>query len=93
MEIQNITGYPISEINQVLYSLGDLVKNKVGNEEKIIEMKIFPGLKITSRYLSPSESKSNLPNQNVSYILNITCNFTDDFKKKIRNIHNKKIYH
>ena len=92
MEIQNITGYPISEINQIIYSLGDVIKDKIGNGESNVEIKVFPGLKILSRYLLPSESKSNLPNDNIDYVLNITSNFTDDFRKKIRNIHNSKIY-
>lgn len=49
-------------------------------------MRIFPGLKLTSKFITPEESKSNLKLQSDS-ILSLSATFTDDFRKKIRKSH------
>lgn len=49
-------------------------------------MRIFPGLKLTSKFIKPEESKSNL-NLQINSILSLSANFTDDFRKKVRKSH------
>lgn len=68
-----------------------MVKDKFSESNNPIELKLFPGLKVSSRYLSPEESKSNLKLQNTEHFLSLTSTFTDDFRKKIRELH--KIEH
>lgn len=75
------------DVLRVLNSLGDVVKDKFGDSDDYVELKIFPGLKVTSRYIPPEQSKSNL-NLKSNSILSITSVFTDDFRKKIRELHN-----
>lgn len=72
---------------RVLNSLGDVVKDKFSDSDEYVEIKLFPGLKVTSRYIPPEQSKSNLNLKNSS-ILSITSVFTDDFRKKVRKLHN-----
>ena len=57
-----------------------MVKDKFGDSDEYVELKIFPGLKVTSRYIPLEQSKSNLNLKNNS-ILSITSVFTDDFRK------------
>jgi hypothetical protein len=67
--------------------LGDVVKDKFSDKDRYVEIKIFPGLKVTSRYIPLEQSKSNLILKSDS-ILSITSVFTDDFRKKVRELHN-----
>ena len=64
-----------------------MVKDKFSDSDEYVELKIFPGLKVTSRYIPLEQSKSNLNLKNNS-ILSITSVFTDDFRKKVRELHN-----
>ena len=64
-----------------------MVKDKFSDSDNYVELKIFPGLKVTPRYIPPEQSKSNLNLKNNS-ILSITSVFTDDFRKKVRELHN-----
>lgn len=64
------------------------MRDKFSDKDNFVELKLFPGLKLSSRYLSPEQSKSNLNMQNTEYILSISSIFTDDFRKKIRELHN-----
>lgn len=75
------------DVLRVLNSLGDVVKDKFGDSDDYVELKIFPGLKVTSRYIPLEQSKSNL-NLKSNSILSITSVFTDDFRKKVRELHN-----
>ena len=82
-----MTGCSIDEIAKVLNSLGNVVKDKFSDSDDYVEIKLFPGLKVTSRYIPLEQSKSNLNLKNNS-ILSITSVFTDDFRKKVRELHN-----
>ena len=83
-QIQNDTGCSARDIGRILSSLRDLVKDKLSDSEDS-ELKIFPGLKVTSRYIPTEQSNLNLKNNS---ILSITSVFTDDFRKKVRELHN-----
>ena len=65
-----------------------MVRDKFSDEDNFVELKIFPGLKVSSKYLFPEQSKSNLNMQNTEYVLSLSSIFTDDFRKKIRESHN-----
>ncbi len=86
-----MTGFSNNDIIKILSSLGDVVKDKFSDQNKFVEIKLFPGLKVSSKYLSPEQSKSNLTSNitNVDYVLNLSSTFTDDFRKKVRELHNE----
>lgn len=86
-EIRNRIDCSSIDVLRVLNSLGDVVKDKFSDSDEYVELKIFPGLKVTSRYIPLEQSKSNLNLKNNS-ILSITSVFTDDFRKKVRELHN-----
>ena len=65
-----------------------MVKDKLSDRNDSIEMKLFPGLKITSRYIPLEQSKSNLNNINSDSIWNLSVYFTDSFKRKVRKHNN-----
>ena len=90
-EISYKTGCSNNEIIRILNSLGDVVKDKFSDKDNYVEVKLFPGLKVTSRYIPPEQSKSNLYENigNLDYVLNLSSTFTDDFRKKIRELHKK----
>lgn len=87
-EIHRKTGYSPDDITSILKSLGDVVKDKVSDEGNV-EIKLFPGLKVTSRLIKPNDSKSNLNISKIGFILSIKASFSDHFKKEVRAIHNK----
>lgn len=87
-EIHNRTGRSLIDILCILNSLGDVVKDKFSDGDEYVELKIFPGLKVTSRFIPREQSKSNL-NLTHDYILSISSIFTDDFRKKVREMHNQ----
>ena len=72
----------------MLNSLGDVVSDKF-SDGNFIELKLFPGLKVSSKYLTPEQSKSNLNLQTTEFILSLSSVFTDDFRRKVRELHNK----
>lgn len=65
-----------------------MVKDKFSDRDNIIEIKLFPGLKVTSKYIPSEQFNSNLKNINSEYILKLSAYFTNNFKKKIRDNHN-----
>ena len=71
----------------MLNSLGDVVKDKFSDSDNYVELKIFPGLKVTSRYIPPEQSKSNLDTSNLDFILSLNATFSDRFRKEIREKH------
>ena len=79
-------GCSAHDVFKILDTLSDVVKDKISDTDNA-EIKIFPGLKVTSRYIPPEQSKSNL-NLKSNSILSITSVFTDDFRKKVRELHN-----
>ena len=86
-EIHNVTGCSIDEISKVLNSLGNVVKDKFSDSDDYVEIKLFPGLKVTSRYIPPEQSKSNLDISNLDFILSLNATFSDRFRKEIREKH------
>lgn len=74
----------------ILNSLGDVIKEKFSDKENFVEIKIFPGLKVSSRYIPLDQSRSNLHINNAANVLSISSTFTDNFRKKIRDLHDKK---
>lgn len=68
----------------ILNTLGDVVKDNLSDRNNCIEMKLFPGLKITSRYIPLEQSKSNLRNIASNSVWNLSVYFTDNFKRKVR---------
>lgn len=76
-------------MSKILNSLGDVVKDKFSDKDEYVEIKLFPGLKVTSRYIPPEESKSNLDISKLEYILRLNATFSDHFRKDIRALHNK----
>ena len=86
-EIHNVTGCSIDEIAKVLNSLGNVVKDKFSDSDDYVEIKLFPGLKVTSRYIPPEQSKSNLDISNLDFILSLNAAFSDRFRKEIREKH------
>ena len=86
-EIHNVTGCSIDEISKVLNSLGNVVKDKFSDSDDYVEIKLFPGLKVTSRYIPPEQSKSNLDISNLDFVLSLNATFSDRFRKEIREKH------
>lgn len=90
-EIGNKINCSTTDVLKVLNTLGDVVKDKFSDEDKSVTIKIFPGLKVTSRKILPEQSKSNLE-LNSDYVFKTTAKFSDDYKKKIRELYNMKYY-
>ena len=87
-EIHNVTGCSIDEISKVLNSLGNVVKDKFSDSDDCVEIKLFPGLKVTSRYIPPEQFTSNLGISNMNSILILNAEFSKNFKNKIKEQHN-----
>ena len=68
-------------------SLGNVVKDKFSDSDDCVEIKLFPGLKVTSRYIPPEQSKSNLDIYNLDFVLSLNATFSDRFRKEIREKH------
>lgn len=82
-----MTGCSIDDISKVLNSLGNVVKDKFSDSDDYVEIKLFPGLKVTSRYIPPEQSKSNLDISNVDFVLSLNASFSDRFRNEVRNLH------
>ena len=83
-----MTGCSIDEIAKVLNSLGNVVKDKFSDSDDYVEIKLFPGLKVTSRYIPPEQFTSNLGISNMNSILILNAEFSKNFKNKIKEQHN-----
>ena len=69
-----------------------MVKEKFSDSDDYVEIKLFPGLKITSKFIPSEQSGSNLFNSGHIYsktLLNLSANFSKDFKNKIHELHKK----
>lgn len=73
------TGYSIDEITEILNSLGYVIKEKISDQDDSVDLKIFPGMKISSTFL-PAKRPGEIS-------LSIQTQFSDSFKKEVRNIH------
>ena len=69
-------------------SLGNVVKDKFSDSDDCVEIKLFPGLKVTSRYIPPEQFTSNLGISNLNSILILNAEFSKNFKNKIKEQHN-----
>lgn len=92
-QIQNDTGCSARDISRILSSLRDLVKDKFSDSEGG-ELKIFPGLKVTSRYIPTEQSNLNFCNNgtiNSDFLLYLDGEFSHRFKEEIKQLHKKKL--
>ena len=83
-----MTGCSIDEISKVLNSLGNVVKDKFSDSDDYVEIKLFPGLKVTSRYIPPEQFTSNLGISTMNSILILNAEFSKNYKNKIKEQHN-----
>lgn len=83
-EICKDTGCSIYEISKILNSLWKVVKDKFSDSDNYVEIKLFPGLKVTSKFIPSEQSVSKRLNINSEESLFLSASFTDNFKKKIR---------
>ena len=81
--LHSLTGYSINEITEILNSLGYIVKDKISNSDNSVDLKIFPGMKISSTF-SPARRSGEIS-------LSLQAQFSDSFKKEIRNIHKNSL--
>ena len=87
-EINLKTGCSLTDIYKITNALGDVVKDKFSDKDNYVELKLFPGLKVTSRYIPSEQSVSKRLNINSNYSIFMSAVFTDDFRKKVRKLHN-----
>lgn len=87
-EIHKDTGCSNYEISKILNSLGSVVKDKFSDSDKYVEIKLFPGLKVTSRYIPPEQFVSNLGISDMDSVLILNAEFSKNFKEKIKELHN-----
>ena len=87
-EINLKTGCSLTDIYKITNALGDVVKDKFSDKDNYVELKLFPGLKVTSRYIPPEQFTSNLGISNMNSILILNAEFSKNFKNKIKEQHN-----
>ncbi len=85
--IKKKTGCRTDDILRILNSLGDAVKERFGGNDDYVEIKIFPGLKIVSKRVPSDKSVSQRLNIGSGCSIFMSANFTDDFRKKVKQIH------
>ncbi len=86
--ISQDTGCSIRDVTNILNSLCSVVKEKFSDEDRFVEMKLFPGLKITSRYVPAEQSNSNLSAYlKSSDMLLLSAEFSRRFKDSVRSLH------
>lgn len=88
-EINLRTGCSLNDICKIINTLGDVVKDKFSDSDNFVELKLFPGLKVTSRYIPSEQSVTNRLNTNSDYSIFMSSVFTDDFRKKVRSLRKK----
>ena len=67
-----------------------MVKYKFSDKDKYVEIKLFPGLKVTSRYIPLEQSSLNLCNNGMitsDYLLYLNGEFSNRFKNEIKEKH------
>ena len=64
-----------------------MVKDKFSDSNNYVEIKLFPGLKVTSRFIPSEQTVSKRLNIDSEESLFLTASFTDEKKKKIRKQH------
>ena len=83
------TDYSANAISDILNALGNIVKENFDNCNGTVEIKIFPGLKLTSKCIPSDQSVSKRLKIESGYSIFMSAIFTDDFRKKVRKLHNK----
>ena len=87
-EIHNDTGCSIRNVTNVLTSLRNVVKDKLGDLDAEVEVKLFPGLSVTSKRIPLEQTKHKSVNENVAdstYLLSVRGKISDRFKREIKN--------
>lgn len=70
-------------------SLGSVVKDKFGDRNNYVEIKLFPGLKVTSRFIPFEQAQSNLKGYiNNHDMLFLSADFSRNFKDSVKELHN-----
>ena len=67
-----------------------MVKDKFSDKDKYVEIKLFPGLKVTSRYIPLEQSSLNLCNNGMitsDYLLYLDGEFSNRFKNENKEKH------
>ena len=64
-----------------------MVKDKFSDSDNYVEIKLFPGLKVTSRFIPSEQTVSKRLNIDSEESLFLTASFTDDFRNKISKQH------
>ena len=67
-----------------------MVKDKFSDKDKCVEIKLFPGLKVTSRYIPLEQSSLNLCHNGMitsDYLLYLDGEFSNRFKNEIKEQH------
>ena len=67
-----------------------MVEDKFSDKDKYVEIKLFPGLKVTSRYIPLEQSSLNLCNNGMitsDYLLYLDGEFSNRFKNEIKEKH------
>ncbi len=68
-----------------------MVKEKFSDVENFIEIKIFPGLKITSKCIPLEQTVAKRLNINQDYSVFMSAVFTDYFRKQVKTSIKNKI--
>lgn len=82
------TGCSIRDVKNVLSSLRNVVKDKLGDLDNEVEIKLFPGLCVTSKCIPLEQTKHKSVNENVAdstYLLSVRSKISDRFKREIKN--------
>lgn len=67
--------------------MSNIIKEKFSNADNYVELKLFPGLKVSSKYVPSEQSVSKRLNIKSEYSIFMSAGFTDDFRKKVRELH------
>lgn len=82
--IREKTGCSHTEVTKILNSLGEVVIEKFSGAEDSVELKIFPGLKVSSKHIPSAQSVSRRLGIESDFSIFMSAVFTDDFRKKVR---------
>lgn len=79
-------------MSEVLNGIRNVILEKFGNRYDCVEIKLFPGLKISSKYISSKDSNLSLCKSGdikSDMLLYLNSDFSKNFKNEIYNIHRK----
>ena len=85
--IHHETGCSADDISNILNALGDVVKDRFGDGNNNVEIKLFPGLKISSSFIPHEQFVSHLGISNIDSVLKLNAEFSKRFRKEIKNKH------